>query len=172
MNISNKAKSLSSSYHINKSFHLGSEGQRKYYESCKKAKFDIRKTSKQDDINHVDFVVNDKTVDVKGLKVSHRQGNILLEIKNVQGYDGWCSEKGPEWIAFDFGAFFLNVKNSDLIKAYKKLCDLDSPAKNANDCLYKGYTRKDRKDLMTMITLRDTLNYCEHWFLPSQNIFN
>ena len=28
--------------------------------------------------------------------------------------------------------------------------------------------RKDRKDLMTVVTLFDVLNTCEHWFLPYQ----
>jgi hypothetical protein len=35
-----------------------------------------------------------------------------------------------------------------------------------NECLYKGYTRKGRKDLMSMVTLQDVLADCEHWYLP------
>jgi hypothetical protein len=169
MNLSDKAKSISSSYHIKKSYKIGSSGEIRYYESCKYAKLKINKTNKNDDMNHVDFIVNNTTVDVKGLKISHKLGNILLEIKNVQGYDGWCSEKGPEWIAFDFGAFFLHAKNSDLIQLYKKLCNLNNKTTNPYDCLYKSYTRSGRKDLMTMVTLKDVLNNCEHCFLPSKD---
>ena len=35
-----------------------------------------------------------------------------------------------------------------------------------DQCLYKGYRRKGRKDMMSMVLLNDVLNHCEHWFLP------
>ncbi len=167
--ISNKAKGMSSGYHVQKSINVGEDGQRRYYDSCKTAGMVIKKTGKTQDIKHVDFIVNGLTVDVKGLKDSHKLGNILLEVKNVKGNNGWCSESGPETIAFDFGAFFLNVRNSDLIKLIEKLCNLNDKVSKVNLSLYKGYTRKDRLDLITMVTLKDVLNNCEHWFLPFES---
>lgn len=164
--ISNKAKVMSSGYHVQKSINIGEDGQRRYYDSCKAAGMVIKKTGKAQDIKHVDFVVNGVTVDVKGLKDSHKLGNILLEVKNVRGKDGWCSVNGPECIAFDFGGFFLNVKNADLIKLTKKLCNLNDKVNKVGLSLYKGYTRKDRMDLITMVSLKDVLVNCEHWFLP------
>lgn len=167
--ISNKAKGISSGYHVQKSINVGEDGQRRYYDSCKYAGMIIKKTGKTQDINHIDFIVNGSTVDVKGLKDSHKLGNILLEVKNVKGKGGWCSINGPESIAFDFGAFFLNVKNVDLIKLIEKLCNLEDKVNKVGLSLYKGYTRKDRMDLITMVTLKDVLNNCEHWFLPFQS---
>ena len=166
--ISQTAKNLSSRQHINMSRFIGEDGQRKYYNSCLAAGLDIKKTGKKDDINHIDFVVNGATVDAKGLKKTHKKGQILVEIKNVQGKDGWCSKSGPFWVAFDFGAFFLHVKNSDLLVLVSKKCDLNDKVFKADHALYKAYSRKDRLDLMTVVTLTDVIKACEHWYLPSE----
>ena len=48
--ISNKAKSLSSAGHITQSFKAGTEGQQRFYDSCRALNKDIKKTSKADDI--------------------------------------------------------------------------------------------------------------------------
>lgn len=166
--ISNKAKQMSSHAHINRSWRVGENGQQKYYQSCKAANLEIFKTGKEQDLGHVDFVVEGKTVDVKGLKDTHKEGKILLELKNVQGKDGWCSENGPEFVAFDFGAFFFHVKTVDLIKLIKAKCDLTKTVTRISDALYKSYSRKDRKDLMTVVSLTDVINECEHWYLPNK----
>lgn len=166
--ISQTAKNLSSHQHINMSRFIGEDGQRKYYNSCRAAGLDIKKTGKKDDINHIDFVVDGKTIDAKGLKKTHKKGQILVEIKNVQGKDGWCSKSGPDFIAFDFGAFFFHVKNSDLLKLVNKKCNLNDAVTKADFALYKGYTRKGRLDLMTIVSLTDVIKECEHWYLPSE----
>lgn len=170
--ISQKAKDMSSQSHIQRSWRIGENGQSRYYQSCKAANLDIQKTSKGHDMSHVDFFVEGKTVDVKGLKDTHKEGKILLELKNVQGKDGWCSKSGPEWIAFDFGAFFFHVKNSDLIKLIKKKCDLTQSVSKIADALYKSYSRKDRQDLMTVVSLTDVIKECEHWYLPNREWTN
>ena len=166
--ISNKAKSMSSAGHIQKSLSTGVGGEQRFYDSCRAAGKIIKKTSKRDDIkNHTDFVVDDLGFDVKGLKETQKEGKILLEIKTVQGKTGWCNhELKPEWIAFDFGAFFLCAKNTHLRELAENKCDWDKKAGNIKDALYKGYSRKDRKDLMTVVALYDVLNNCDHWFLP------
>lgn len=168
--ISRKARGMSSASHIQKSLASGQSGERRFYDSCKMAGIKIKKTDAKSDIGHIDFMVNDNnSYDVKGLKDSHKNGNILLELKNVQGKIGWCNNQNtPQWIAFDFGGFFLCCNNSDLYKATLDLCDLDDRVSKAKDCLYKGYNRNGRQDLMTMITLQDALNQCQHWFLPYQ----
>lgn len=165
--ISNRARRISSIDHIHQSIAAGQSGERRFYDSCKMAHLDIKKTRKAHDLSHIDFIVDGYTYDVKGIKDSHKEGNILLELKNVQGKIGWCNpKKTPEYIAFDFGCFFLCAKNTDLYQAANNLCDLKDLVDKAKDCLYKGYTRKGRKDLMTMVALQDVLNECEHWFLP------
>ena len=165
--ISEKAKKISSVTHIQKSLQTGQEGQQRFYDSCRVAGKVIKKTSEQDDIkNHTDFIVGGEGFDVKGLKQTQKEGKILLEINNVLGHTGWCNNKNkPSFIAFDYGAFFLCVKYEDLYN-FAMTCDLGDKVGHIKDALYKGYTRKNRKDLMTTIWLYDVLNTCEHWFLP------
>ena len=165
--ISNRAKGLSGSTHVAHSQKLMDESTGRYHQSCLAANLAIKKTGAQQDIGHVDFVVNGETVDLKGLKNSTREGNILVEFVNVIGKTGWCNATGtPLWIAFDFGAFFLHVKNIDLYTLAKEKCNMEERVTRVGDCLYKLYTRKNRKDLMSMVLLKDVLENCEHWFLP------
>lgn len=165
--ISNRAKGLSGANHVARSMKVGDESTHRYHDSCLSAGLTIKKTKKQQDIGHVDFVINGETVDLKGIKNSHREGKVLLEFYNVQGKTGWCNENGtPLWVAFDFGAFFLHVKNIDLYNLAKKKCDLRDKVYKVDECLHKGYTRRGRKDLMSMVLLQDVLQECEHWFLP------
>ena len=165
--ISDKARGLSGSKHVAHTQKLMDESTERYHHSCLSAGLTIKKATKKQDIGHVDFVVEGETVDLKGLKNSTREGKILLEFLNVLGKTGWCNENGtPLWIAFDFGAFFLHAKNADLFNLAKDKCDLRDTVYKVNECLYKGYRRKGRKDLMSMVTLQDVLTECEHWFLP------
>lgn len=157
---------MSSPQHIKKSRFTGENGQRRFYDSCKAIGREIYKSTKEQDIGHVDFLLDGETVDVKGLKDSHKRAQILIELKNVQGKHGWCSPKGPEWVAFDFGIFFINVKNSDLLKLVAKKCDLTDLVSKCPEALYKGYSRKDRGDLMTLVTLTDVVKHCKHDFIP------
>lgn len=165
--ISNKAINMSSPQHIRHSRFTGEDGQRRYYNSCRAAGLDIKKTKKESDINHVDFLLNGETVDVKGMKKTHYKAQVLVELKNVLGNEGWCNNSGsPKWIAFDFGTFFIHVDNKDLFRLVKTRCNFKKKAKKYEDALYVGYTRKDRKDLMTIVSLTDVIKECEHWFLP------
>ena len=165
--ISDKAKGLSGLSHVAHTKKLMDESTKRYHHSCLSAGLTIKKTGKTQDIGHVDFVVNGETVDLKGLKNSTREGKILLEFLNVNGKTGLCNENGtPLWVAFDFGAFFLCAKNEDLYDLTQDICDLKDKVTNIKDSLWKGYTRKNRKDLMTSVLLQDVLDDCEHWFLP------
>ena len=50
--ISNKAKGLSGAKHIAHSTATGSDGERRFYDSCKSKKLDIKKTPAKDDMHH------------------------------------------------------------------------------------------------------------------------
>ena len=165
--ISDKARGMSSPHHIMKSV-AGQDSEQRFYDSCRALKKDIKKTKKNTDIySHTDFIVDGESYDVKGIKQTQKEGKILLELKNVKGELGWCNDKGtPEWIAFDYGHFFLCAKNKDLYRFTQTCEDLNVKVKSIGKALYKSYTRKDRKDQMTVIYLYDVLNTCDHWFLP------
>lgn len=168
--ISNKARQISSFKHIQKSAQTGASGEQRFYDSCKAAGKNIKKSSANHDIyKHIDFLVDEVSFDVKGLKQSQKEGKILLELLNVKGQMGWCNNKEtPQYIAFDFGGFFLCVCNKDLYKFVKSKCDLNYFVDKIEDSIYKAYRRKDRMDLITLIKLEDALRTCDHWFLPYQ----
>ena len=83
--ISDRAKSLSGASHVAHTKKLIDESVERYHHSCLCYDLKIKKTGKQQDIGHVDFIVNGETVDLKGLKNSTREGKILLEFLNVNG---------------------------------------------------------------------------------------
>ena len=58
------------------------------------------------------------------------------------------------------------MSNSDLYELACDLCDLKDKVSSIGAAMYKGYTRKDRKDLMTVVSLSDVIKGCDHWFLP------
>ena len=156
--------------HKRKTLALEDTSTKAYQQLCLMNNIKCFKASDEQDIkNHIDFFMDGESVDVKGMKDSSSAGNILIEIKNVNGRSGWCNNaKHPEWIAFYFGAFFLHVYKKDLYQVTNTLCDLENKVPSALACLYKGYTRKNRKDLLTMVKLQDVLNTCNHWFLANK----
>lgn len=157
---------MSSPKTIARSLNIGGSAEHRFHDTCKNLGRNIKKASNREDIKHIDFVVDGKTFDVKGLKKTQQNGLLLLEVKNVQGKDGWASKSGPEFVAFDFGGFFLSVLNADLIKLIDKKCRLQDAVDHIDKALYMAYTRKGRDDLMTVVKLQDVLNYCWHEFLP------
>lgn len=167
--ISQIGKALSSHAHIKKTQAMGENSQRRFYQSCKAAGRDIKKSSKKQDIKHIDFIVDGKTFDVKGIKPTHKKAMVVLEIKNVQGKEGWCSDKGPDYIAFDFGLFFVEVCNKKLQNLISKKCDLTNAVSDYKKCLYKSFTRKGRQDLITMVTLVDLVKECGCNFLAYED---
>ena len=61
---------------------VGDESTYRYHDSCLSAGLTIKKTKKQQDIGHVDFVINGETVDLKGIKNFKRViGRCFLMLK-------------------------------------------------------------------------------------------
>lgn len=162
------ATNMSGHRHMSKTKMLTKSSITRFLKACEAADIKVESASPYKDIKeHTDYIINGQTVDLKSCKESAREGKVILELANVKGEKGWCNEEGlPMWIVFDFGAFFLWAKNSDLFSLAKEKCNLRNRVYKFDDCLYKGYQRKDRKDWMTMVTLQDVLNHCQHKFLP------
>lgn len=113
---------------------------------------------------HIDFHTDRGTVDVKAMKKIKRSDNsfqneyVWLEFKNVRGNVGWlCSN--VDWIAFERPSSFLMVNRADLEEKARSICDLDNlTTKGGMEALYRGYQRKGRKDLISMIKMSDILS--------------
>jgi hypothetical protein len=103
----------------------------------------IYKSSKEDDIfKHIDFYVNDTSVDVKA---NRHIDCIWMELQNVNGYDGWLKGEA-EYIVFDIIELdsFCVFKRKDLLDFALQFTEI---AESKNDFL-KLYTRKNRKDIL------------------------
>lgn len=156
--ISDKAKSISSSKHIDNSINTGLNGESNFISAANKSGLTCVKSSKKDDIfNHIDFYLNGVAVDVKGYKNSHSLGYVVIEFKNVNGKNGWCSDSSKaELIAFEFMYDFILVRNKELLEFCRRTVENVFIEKFDSADLYKKlYTRNNRKDLMTTIKRLD-----------------
>lgn len=115
---------------------------------------DIEATSFSDQLKHIDFHCDlPITVDVKSIKDPE---TIWIELKNVQGKDGWLLGEATH-IAFERPKAFVLVRRDHLLGLVNKLVDADTIVSKASDCLYKLYSRTKwgRKDLLTKIRPSD-----------------
>jgi len=99
------------------------------------------------------------SVDVKAIRRVGRDGEpqeefIWVEFKNIVGQDGWLYSKA-DYIAFERGDDFVIVKRSDLIPLCETLVDLNEKVQSSNKALYHAYSRRGRRDLISMIKMED-----------------
>jgi len=123
---------------------------------------DYRKSSKKEQFKHIDYHSSFGTIDVKAKKRLNRGDGkeqdefIWLEFKNVQGKAGWlCGETNV--IAFERDNDFVLVKRKDLLELALKICDIKHIVNKSTQALYKGYRRKGRRDLISLIKMSDIL---------------
>ena len=125
-----------------------------------------RAATTQEQFRHIDFVTSFGTIDVKSKKrIGRHQGEpqsewVWLEYKNVQGKNGWLVSE-VDILAFERDDDFLVVFRKDVKLLADELCNLNETVDNKKYALYKGYTRKGRKDLITLVSMADLmrLNY-------------
>lgn len=120
--------------------------------------FQVVKGSRKDDIHmHVDYWLayeGDKTwgVDVKG---NNLPNEIWCEFKNVNGDPGWMYG-GAAIIAFDMpeeGGFC--IVNREELRDFCESNVQDVFVSDKKDAYKKKYTRRDRKDVITILHLSD-----------------
>ena len=130
---------------------------------------EARAADLKEQFSHVDYVSDFGKIDVKARKRVARKDSdvqddlVWLEFKNVQGKIGWVYGKA-DWIAFEREADFVLVKRADLALMGEKLCDLGDRVSVGRDALYKGYQRRGRKDLLSIVKMSDVLKlYHQLW---------
>ena len=126
------------------------------------AGFEVVEATLQEQFKGIDFNINAGfSVDVKAMKRLKRSGEkqdkyVWLEIKNTSGGKGWLY-KDVDFLAFERQNDFVMIKKEYPRQLVEDLVDLESVVREASECLYKAYTRKDRKDLLTMVQMEDLL---------------
>lgn len=156
----------------------GEISEKKFEKILNSRGFKFRKsTPYEDSIYHIDYYAcrthdlknfdkNALSFDVKSKKrVSRNNKNystdfIWIELKNVKGYDGWLYGS-QQFIAFEFENYFLIVNRESLLEKVNSLISNAKKVFRSTDALYNLYTRKNRKDCITMITVSDLMD-CKH----------
>jgi hypothetical protein len=137
----------------------------------------VKKANYDQQLAHIDFILTDKKnnihlLDIKARKKISRNSSsfsddlVWIELKNVIGNDGWlygCSD----YIVFERENDFVIVPRVNLIK----ICDsliTNERVNSSSEALYKLYTRKNRKDLLSIIKMSDILNRTKTQIWPKQ----
>jgi|9_EtaG_2_1085328.scaffolds.fasta_scaffold00155_12 hypothetical protein len=121
---------------------------------------DISPSDLVNQFKHIDYHCDlPMTVDVKAIKDPE---TIWVELKNVQGKEGWLYGEATH-IAFQRPLGFVVVRRLHLLELVERLVDMDAMVSSPAECLYKLYSRSKwgRKDLLTTIKPADlnTLPY-------------
>lgn len=142
------------------SLELGETAQQLFKETATQRGWKCVEATPQEDINeHWDFrITNDVnyTVDVKSTKRINSYDKdvqddwLWIELHGVKDR-GWLYGGKADFIAFQTSDSFLLVKRIDLITLLKNRIDYKTPVFYAQDAKYKSYTRRDRKDKITLV---------------------
>lgn len=171
--ISKQAEAMSSAEHVAHSLETGTKGEDTFEAMCKTLGITCTPATQEQQFKHIDFTIGGNIkIDVKGFKQSHSYGFVIVELKNVQGKGGWCSEESEaDMIAFDMGMFYHLVPKSwlmtfvkDIYNASGRLPILTGPKMPSYDqVLYRLYRRQGRKDLMMVISASDLYKCPTYW---------
>ena len=147
------------------------QSEERFRKLCVKNNFTITKSSKDQDIyEHWDFRVNNSLIDVKGAKKISRSDQeynydiAWLEIQNVRGNIGWLKGKA-DFIAFEQKKCYIVVRREDLLTWLRKKITNKKLVHNSKDALYRLYQRKHRKDIISMVKIKDFIKDIKHWKL-------
>ena len=80
---------------------------------------------------------------------------IWVEFTSVNGKPGWLYGKDPSHIAFERDNDFIMVKTNDLASLCESKVDLKNIVNSPSEALYRAYTRKGRKDVISKIKMQD-----------------
>lgn len=118
-----------------------------------------RPTNDEDMFEHWDVSANIK-FDVKGVKKISRNDNQTnenihyVEFKNVNGESGWLYGKADKF-AFETDDYWIIVTKDKLQKFIHEKCKDKIMCERPE--LYKIYSRKNRKDKMTLVKTLDLM---------------
>jgi hypothetical protein len=121
-----------------------------------------QRSSQVEQFKHIDFITKFGTIDVKARKKINRKDKepqseiVWLEYRNTIGQTGWLLSE-VDIIAFEQDDHFVLVHREDLQKMADKICNIEDMVERAGQALYKGYTRKGWKDLITQVKMKDIL---------------
>lgn len=146
-------------------FEDGDRAENRFKEICIKNGYSIKESSFNENVQkHIDVYIQKKIrwfgVDIKAKKRISRNNPtpqskyIWIEFKNVNGRVGWIYGKA-DYVAFELDEGFILVKRKELALFAEKTVDFNSVVNKAEEAIYKIYTRKDKKDQISLILSSD-----------------
>ena len=122
---------------------------------------DARKATLDEQYQHKDWICSAGSIDVKALKRKSRasaktEDFIWIEFVNNVGDAGWLYGE-QDFLAFECIDNYIVVRRRHLQKLAEELCSTEKRVARAAEALYKGYSRQNRKDLISMIRRSDLL---------------
>lgn len=139
-----------------------------FCEIAKSKGFITESSTREDNMNkHIDYYLEgkDKTVsvDIKARKRTSRRDKkfndewIWLELKNVQGRNGWVYGEA-DFIVFEREGDFVLAPRKSLIKLINEQVRFDLGfVEKAFQAKYRIYQRKGRRDQITQVKMEDIL---------------
>lgn len=135
---------------------------------AKKRGLKIKQATKSQQFSHIDFILTDKKdqnhfFDVKARKKTSRTSSnysddlVWIEFKNVSGNNGWIYGSA-DFIAFERDSDFVITPRKLLADLCERIVNRTKKVEKSSEALYSLYTRKDRKDELSMIKMEDILN--------------
>jgi hypothetical protein len=126
----------------------------------------IQKATLKQQLSHIDFILTNKEnksffIDVKARKRVSRYTDsftdqlVWIELKNVQGNEGWLYG-AADFIAFEREKDFVIVPRKNLVTICNKLIS-SKVVEKSTDALYCKFSRKTRKDELSLIKMEDIL---------------
>ena len=118
-----------------------------------------REASRDEQFLHFDYKAKG-TIDVKARKKINRSDEdeqddlVWVEFKNTAGNAGWLTSD-VDFIAFERKDDFVVVRRHALLELANEKCNRHG--QRPSDALYKGYQRRGRLDLISIIKMQDIL---------------
>lgn len=147
---------------------MGGKAEDLFENLAKNKKLKIEKASLKQQLSNIDFIItnanNKKTfVDVKACKkISRLSENsnedfVWIEFKNINGNNGWLYGVS-DFIAFERKADFVIVPKKPLILLCERIVNKTIKVDKTSEALYSIYSRKGRKDEISLIKMKDILD--------------
>ena len=144
---------------------MGESAEESFEKIALQKGFTVKTATRKQEFSHIDFILmrdgqNDVFVDVKACKKSSRSAGIAneeivwVEFKNVVGNIGWIYG-AADIIAFEREKDFVLVPRLRLITLCERIVNFNKRVDSTRDALYNLYTRKDRKDEISLIKMKD-----------------
>ena len=126
----------------------------------------LQKATYKQQLSHIDFILTNENndiflLDIKARKKISRTSEafsddlVWIEFKNVAGNQGWLYG-ASDYIAFEREDDFVIVPRNNLVLLCERLVS-NTRVQKSKDCLYNKYTRKDRKDELSLIKMEDII---------------